>query len=50
MPFKIGLSLVVGIKVVLWVRPAVVLLQILLRDEKLGTLLTLIELRALFSW
>ena len=48
-PFKVSLCLVVRIEVVLGVRAPVVLLQVLLRDEKLRTLLAFVELRALFS-
>ena len=49
MPFKVSLCLVVRIEVVLGVCAPVVLLQVLLGDEKLGTLLAFVELRALLS-
>lgn len=49
-PFEVGLRLVVSIEVCLWVRPCVVLLQVLLRDEKLLALLALVELRTLLGW
>lgn len=50
MSFKVGFSLEVGIEVRLWVRAHVVLLKVLLRDEKLSALLAFVELRTLFSW
>ena len=47
MPFEVGFCLEVGVEVSLGVAAAVMLLQVLLRDEELGTLLALIEFTSL---
>ena len=46
---KVCLGLVVRVEVILGMRPRIVLLQVLLRDEEFRALLALVELRALLS-
>jgi len=50
MPLKVRFCLVISVEIILWVRPLIVLLQVLLGDEKFRALLALVELRSLLAW